>query len=88
MFDLYNTTVNHRRHQQKQHLNQNYPSTSRQNLSTPFRLSTVPILPRINTPKQRTEQENNFLNNDEKIRQPLLSGSKKKFTEVIMPPTS
>ena len=88
MFDLYSTTVNHHRQQQKQRLNQNSLSALRQNLSTPVRFSAVPLLPRITTPRERTEQENSFLNNDEKHRQPLLSESKKKYTEVIMPPTS
>jgi hypothetical protein len=80
MIDLYNTAVNH--HQQKQRLNQNNhsasPNASQQNVSTSSRLKSIPILPPINTTKQRNEQEYNLSNTNEKNYQPILTELRKK----------
>ena len=84
MVNIFNTTLNH--HQKKQRSKQNYhptsPNISRQHPFTSSRLQSVPILPSINTSKQRN---NEILKRNEKQ---IITKSKKKSNQFVMPPAS
>jgi len=64
------------------------PNVSQQHFSTSSQLQSISTFPPINTSKQRNEQEYELSNTNEKNHQPIITESRKKFNQIVVPLTS